>query len=380
MRKGFLLIAASLVCLASFGQKTIEERDFGSVGDTAFMVSDEAYTGSVLTGLSGDLIYWDFSFLADNSRDTILFVNPTSTTDGSVNGSNLVTQETGLLELLNHWNKDANGISITAIGYEFDFSILDTADTVRTVFIEYDNGGIPHASFLMEYQDLNLHFVEGQFAYPIQDTFMFDTIELYVDSVRLIDEVNVTDSINGYGVLYLPGNDTLEGLRQELDIIHNTTLEIKVEIFSGVLIWLPLSDYLDFELPSADEHYVRYWVRGQSYPVLEFTYDTSGTNVESTRYLFSLEEYIDGVDELSNVKQLEVYPNPANDQILIDLGENVFGESQVELLAVTGQVIKKDNVFGDKIQWNIEELEPGVYFVRVTNSNGSRYRSRFIKK
>jgi agarase len=59
-----------------------------------------------------------------------------------------------------------------------------------------------------------------------------------------------------------------------------------------------------------------------------------------------------------------VYPNPANDVLNIQLGEN---QSDMVIYNSVGQVVRRyDNVSGD-MQINIADLNAGIYFVKTNN-------------
>lgn len=64
-------------------------------------------------------------------------------------------------------------------------------------------------------------------------------------------------------------------------------------------------------------------------------------------------------------KNVEVYPNPANDVLNIQLGDN---QSDVVVFNSIGQVVRRyDNVSGD-MQINIADLKSGLYFVKTNDS------------
>ena len=61
-------------------------------------------------------------------------------------------------------------------------------------------------------------------------------------------------------------------------------------------MWLPLSTYLPLDLPNFNENYIRFWARGQQYPVLEFSMDTLYKEATETKFLYNPKEYIDGIE------------------------------------------------------------------------------------
>ena len=74
-----------------------------------------------------------------------------------------------------------------------------------------------------------------------------------------------------------------------------------------------------------------------------------------------------GINQVSNTT-FSVYPNPATSIL------NVEGEGLAEVYNALGQMVISENVNGTA-QLNVNNLESGVYFVRM---NGAT--QRFIKK
>jgi hypothetical protein len=76
-----------------------------------------------------------------------------------------------------------------------------------------------------------------------------------------------------------------------------------------------------------------------------------------------------------NEQQLEVYPNPARDQVLVRTQVGSKTAVSVELLTLMGQVVRSVSVPANTLQQNgvklnTAELATGVYVVRLTTSEG----------
>lgn len=77
-----------------------------------------------------------------------------------------------------------------------------------------------------------------------------------------------------------------------------------------------------------------------------------------------------------NEQQLEVYPNPANNQILVRTQVNSKASVGVELVNLMGQVVRSSSVAAHTVQQegvklNTSDLSAGVYVVRLTTSEGT---------
>lgn len=66
---------------------------------------------------------------------------------------------------------------------------------------------------------------------------------------------------------------------------------------------------------------------------------------------------------------INVYPNPANDKITIDISS--FDETNktfAELLSVDGKILKSQPLVKSKTQLNVSDLPSGIYILKVTDN------------
>lgn len=84
-----------------------------------------------------------------------------------------------------------------------------------------------------------------------------------------------------------------------------------------------------------------------------------------------------GLQKYSNNLDVKIYPNPANNFVVIDL--NDAKEKTIEVFDVTGRIIISEQTAETKKQINISKLDEGVYYVRVS-CNGLQYISKLIKE
>ncbi len=76
---------------------------------------------------------------------------------------------------------------------------------------------------------------------------------------------------------------------------------------------------------------------------------------------------------------LSIYPNPATDELNINISNANFKNSEVVVYNISGTEILKTNMAANNAQLNIETLSNGVYFVKVTNQNGFNKTVKFVK-
>ena len=371
MKKGILFAIIFCITRFSFSQIGLISTDFGSVGDSVIFSVDEFYVGNIFLGETGENKEWDFEFLSSSSKDTLYFIDPQTTSAGSIAGSNLVLRSNFTDT---HWENNPHNLLIKAVGFEFDFSFIDSTDTIRTIYVEYKDG-IHQAEYYMEYDTYYNKSTTGKMQEAIKDTFQLDTFSIYIDSFRVIDNVTILDSINGYGTLLIP-NDSLECLRQDIRIKHDFDVEIKIlDPFFGIfMIWVPLTDFIEFPIPGLNEHYIRYWAKGQSYPVLEFTLDSTG-EATNTQYLFNTVEYIASNNEYTS-NNLKIYPNPTNDIITINFNNKNL--ASIQLFDVLGKSIHQFTTHQNTFSIDLSSYEKGIYFLQVENEEGKTIE-RIIK-
>ncbi|MES2688942.1 MAG: T9SS type A sorting domain-containing protein [Bacteroidota bacterium] len=80
-----------------------------------------------------------------------------------------------------------------------------------------------------------------------------------------------------------------------------------------------------------------------------------------------------GVADIARLNSISVYPNPANDYIIINNTENV----NVEIMNQLGQVVKTEALNGSA-PLNLSDLDRGNYFIKISSDNASVVK-KFVK-
>jgi hypothetical protein len=75
-----------------------------------------------------------------------------------------------------------------------------------------------------------------------------------------------------------------------------------------------------------------------------------------------------GINENGALSGVEVYPNPFNEMIVINVTE---GTSQIRIMNALGAVIYDQKVNSGRNEISTAQYSSGVYFVEVTNANGT---------
>ncbi len=72
------------------------------------------------------------------------------------------------------------------------------------------------------------------------------------------------------------------------------------------------------------------------------------------------------------------FPNPSTDYVTIETGKS--GPHQLQVFDLTGNKLINKSFTEDKLELNLEMLQPSVYFVRVTLPDGQAITSKLVKK
>ncbi len=68
------------------------------------------------------------------------------------------------------------------------------------------------------------------------------------------------------------------------------------------------------------------------------------------------------IDEPQAVRNIEIFPNPATDKIMIKSTSSI---QQIEMYNQVGQLVKQSNTNASVVNLNVAELDSGIYFVKV---------------
>ena len=75
--------------------------------------------------------------------------------------------------------------------------------------------------------------------------------------------------------------------------------------------------------------------------------------------------------------QVKIYPNPACDVMFAETKHQI---NTIEILSVTGQLIKQINNFNNTHAVTVSDLQRGLYFLKITDYNGNISFLKFIKQ
>ncbi|HXU27037.1 MAG TPA: T9SS type A sorting domain-containing protein, partial [Bacteroidia bacterium] len=107
---------------------------------------------------------------------------------------------------------------------------------------------------------------------------------------------------------------------------------------------------------------------------------TAGTQIKNTAYIYfdynaaiitdtTINTFVAalGINQITNIGKVTVYPNPTNSNFIIETNSNE--KQTLEIFDVTGKMVLNRNITG-KTNIDVSSLDNGIYFIQVkTNEN-----------
>jgi len=360
--KNILVILTTLI--TSFGltaQITITNATFPMAGDSLKTATDLTPDGIAITPPGGPQT-WNFSSLNPDTRQVDLF-QPASAGSASANfpGADLVVG--GDVGAETYYDVNATTFSLLGISgaglaagfpvqadliyspplvvYEAPLNFFDNDSYTSNATIALPTSAIPSAIF-------------DSLGIP---TGLFDSIRLRitVQSLRLVD---------GFGTLAIPGG-TYDVLRQKQT--DYTTIGVDVHTFLG---WVDIATFLGGAtlFPPDTTIAFNFLSNTAKEPIAVVTVDSSETNAVQVSYkdngIQSAVRPITG-----EPTSIVVFPNPAKDQVTIDVKYNLPGNYSFRLFDLNGQRVLDKEPSSGLEEVSIQSLSPGLYIIQVIYEN-----------
>ncbi|MCB0401101.1 MAG: T9SS type A sorting domain-containing protein [Flavobacteriales bacterium] len=85
------------------------------------------------------------------------------------------------------------------------------------------------------------------------------------------------------------------------------------------------------------------------------------------------------IDDIPQLEEILLYPNPAYQTLNIDVRNNSLNQARLELIDLLGKSILETTLHSSRISLNISDLAHGVYLLKFSNEQGSKVM-KFIKR
>jgi subtilisin family serine protease len=128
---------------------------------------------------------------------------------------------------------------------------------------------------------------------------------------------------------------------------------------------------------------------GYIYELLDASFNTKGwwpfdtTSTANFAYTLYLKNPTVGIVENTNEIAFNVYPNPANNSVTIQFGNELKGKTVINLFDITGRIIKVISTgtsysAGQTVVFTVDDLSSGFYFITLTNEEKQVSKKLFV--
>lgn len=343
------------------GQITITNATFPVAGDSLKTATDFTPAGIVMTPPGGPQT-WNFSTLNPDTRQVDLF-QPASAGSASANfpGADLVVG--GDVGAETYYDVNATTFSLLGIsgaGLSAGFPVQ--ADLI------YNPPLVIHEAPL-NFFDNDSYTSNATIALPTSAIpgAIFDSLGIptgLFDSIRLRITVQSLRLVDGFGTLAIPGG-TYDVLRQKQT--DYTTTGVDVHTFIG---WVDIGTFLGGAtlFPPDTTITFNFLSNTTKEPIAIVTVDSTETNAVQAVYKDNgIQSAVYPVTGETNA--IVVYPNPATDQITIDIDHNLPGNYSFRLFDLNGQRVLDNKPSSNLEEVSIQSLSPGLYIIQVIYEN-----------
>ncbi|MDX1652847.1 MAG: T9SS type A sorting domain-containing protein [Brumimicrobium sp.] len=345
MKKHLLLIATIFSGAGVMAQFTQSNEPQPGEGTTLYVIDSLAPDFGAQTGSGAS---WDYSsyggYGAESRTITVLAASstadasyyPSSTTANDIEGflvnytNSNSTERSG--QGFVYRDQDFGDIIVVfdqneALQYNYPFALSNTLTDLYSGTAYFTMNGTPQTAPAAGELTAT---VDGQGTLTLADGVSFTNVTRY----KLEDSTTVS--------IQFLGDFTIERTQYEYYDLNNSTLPV----FVHTHVWF-----------------------GQTGggAIAEFNLVMSA---EDPNYVLSVEE-----NELSN---LNIYPNPANNEVNIKLPEST-GKVNIRIVDAAGRTVLTQSTDSTVVDLSVEHLDNGIYFVNISNGSAVETKRLVIK-
>lgn len=354
-------------------QVTITNASFPAVGDTLNEAIDNS--PAINNGEVGGNQVWDFTSLKANIIRKNA-VRPAS--EGSASASfptaNLLFKQLGAANAQQQYMKSSTS-KIEYIGYNGSLqgglgsniiAVFNPTEVMRRAPMKFFDNNVTNSS-------LNLTLP----ASIIPDTLLAN-FPIKPDSIRVKFESNRVDLVDSWGKMNIP-NGSFDVLREKRMNFTNTKVEIKV----AFLGWIDLSTLLGagggfggVNLGKDTIVQYHYFSNNAKEAIAVVSVDPNNLDSVLSVTFKAINIKVTDINEIfdvENVNALNLYPNPAVNEVNIKLTDIPTGNYNMVIYNILGRQMMKKSYFVNGnmvINENISILPKGNYLISLSNNTG----------
>nr|NQU91135.1 carboxypeptidase regulatory-like domain-containing protein [Bacteroidota bacterium] len=139
---------------------------------------------------------------------------------------------------------------------------------------------------------------------------------------------------------------------------HGTSIDLTTITTEEIEIEVPLDDILELE----------------NCQIVAFVQDNFTKKIHNG-LIYECSTLV-GVDENIAAENINVFPNPANNKVMISASEEI---TKIQLINYSGQLVLDQQIIGTNTELNLSELGSGIYFIKVFSQNNVITRKLVIE-
>lgn len=105
---------------------------------------------------------------------------------------------------------------------------------------------------------------------------------------------------------------------------------------------------------------------------------TSGSSAQGVQHAYEILTLND--DENSKLISLTAFPNPTDDNLILEIGNNIIEELHYELFDLGGKMIKSEKIVEKKNLIDLTKESSSIYYVNIINKENKKIQSFKIIK
>lgn len=355
MKKSLLVIFALFICaFGAVAQITITTADIASPTKIIYQSNDTLLTSPAIVGSFGISQTWNMTSLASHTADTLTFMSAGWVPNANFPTSNIVIKQ-GWQSNYVYATNTASSFTIQGVSGTADFGAGP---------LSINQVSTP-SEILMNFPGNYLNTFTNNYVTNTKLFLGFDPgFGFVIDSVRTHSHVKKTALVDAWGSLTTPLG-TFNVLRVEETIVKYDTTDAQIPAFGG---WV---DAVDFTADSTTGY--TWWANGVGFPLVSIKLDSLSAIKEVT-WLQSLP--LVGINEATAASQVNVFPNPAQNEITFAVEASKV--SSIQLFDIAGRMIDSYTVSGNTASINTSDFANGVYsYTLIGNDNAILNRGKF---
>jgi hypothetical protein len=293
------------------------------------------------------------------------------------------------------WFSDAGGTNAVGTGATYNTPNLDTTATYYVQDTYTYGGGLNYAG-PTHHTGASLYSGNNTNASLIFDAyqdFTLKTVKVYTDTPgnRLITVTDASNTVIHSLMVNVPMDSSIVTLN--FTIPAGVNYKIGTDVGQNNILWgndgprLKRTQNVGLSYPYLINNLVSITNSTQGLGVYYYFYDWEiempSTVCTSPLVPVLAEVVIGGINTLENNEQIQLFPNPASDKIMITSGKDIISNVTVNIVDVAGRVAQtlSYNNMPANVQQSIDisKLAKGIYFVKVNSANSEMIEKLIVK-